>query len=503
MLRKFSKRRVAGSFIFDWLGSIGLLLAAAWLRINIDHLPQGWIEFFQNLDIRMGWTVAGGYRIDQVLSPLVILLVAVIWPLYFGVFGVYEGKRNSNLQQELLNIFLAVSTSMVFLAGVLYFTYRETPRLILPIFYVLDLLLLWSSRILLHILKKGFGKSDFGNRRHVIIIGAGPVGVNVAAELKKYEWSDIIISGFADDGEKKRGKRISGYPVLGTLSDLAQIKGEYSISDAIITLPLSAHDRLVEVAILLQKLSVRVFVVPDLFTLSFPNASLDGFGGIPLIDLGQPGLHGYRRFLKRAFDTVAVSLGLVVLSPLLLVIAVLIKIDSKGPVFYQQNRIGENGRLFNMLKFRSMCNNADPAIHKAYVTHLIRDNVGLDDCDENGGKSLKMSADPRVTKIGKFLRKSSLDELPQLFNVLKGEMSLVGPRPPLSYEVELYQEWHRKRFEALPGITGMWQVRGRNRVSFDEMVRMDIEYIQKQSFWLDLWILAKTPLAIIYGAGAG
>jgi lipopolysaccharide/colanic/teichoic acid biosynthesis glycosyltransferase len=164
--------------------------------------------------------------------------------------------------------------------------------------------------------------------------------------------------------------------------------------------------------------------------------------------------------------------------------------------------VGENGRQFLMFKFRSMRADTDPKIHQDYVTRLIKDNISLEDL---GGDSvsLKMENDPRITRIGKFVRKSSIDELPQLINVLRGERSLVGPRPPLLYEVDLYQDWHKRRFEVPPGITGIWQVSGRNRVSFDEMVRMDLEYIEKQSLWLDIKLLLKTPRAVIGAQGAG
>ena len=217
----------------------------------------------------------------------------------------------------------------------------------------------------------------------------------------------------------------------------------------------------------------------------------------------MPSGHGWRRFSKRAFDTVVAAVGLVLISPLLAVIAVLIRFGSPGPVIFRQRRIGENGRPFTMFKFRSMRADADPQLHQAYVTRLIQQNLGPADLAAEGAKSLKLAADPRVTRVGAFLRQTSLDELPQLFNVLRGEMSLVGPRPHIAYEVELYQAWHKRRLTAPPGITGLWQVRGRNRVSFEEMVRMDLEYIDRQSLWLDLQLLAQTTLAVIAGRGAG
>lgn len=207
---------------------------------------------------------------------------------------------------------------------------------------------------------------------------------------------------------------------------------------------------------------------------------------------------------KQALDAALSSVLLVVLSPLLLLIGLLIKLDSRGPVFFLQDRVGYDpttGRqiIFKMRKFRTMRHGADQSTHRAYVSNLIKQNTGL--VDRAG--SLKMVNDPRITRVGRFLRKSSLDELPQLINVMLGEMSLVGPRPALPYEVEIYEDWHCRRLQALPGMTGWWQVMGRNRVSFDDMVRMDVYYIEHSSLGLDLKILLLTPLAVFAGKGAG
>jgi exopolysaccharide biosynthesis polyprenyl glycosylphosphotransferase len=201
--------------------------------------------------------------------------------------------------------------------------------------------------------------------------------------------------------------------------------------------------------------------------------------------------------LKRSIDILGSLAALVLLFPLFLVIAVLIKRTSEGPVFFRQRRVGQFGREFTFLKFRSMFVNNDPTIHKEYVQNLIHKKV-----DGSSG-AFKIKNDPRVTPIGRFIRKTSLDELPQFINVLKGEMSLVGPRPPISYELEKYSVWHRRRIlEAKPGITGEWQVHGRSRTSFDDMVRMDLRYIRNQSLWLDIKILLKTPFAVLNGDGA-
>jgi len=201
--------------------------------------------------------------------------------------------------------------------------------------------------------------------------------------------------------------------------------------------------------------------------------------------------------VKRGIDIVGSLFALTLFSPLFLVIAILIKMTSAGPVFYRQKRKGMHGAEFTFMKFRSMYVANDSKIHREFTQNLIRGNT------ENNTGFYKIQKDPRITPFGRILRSSSLDELPQFFNVLKGEMSLVGPRPPIPYEFECYQLWHRRRIlEAKPGITGLWQVNGRSRTSFDDMVRMDLQYIQDRSIWIDLKILLKTPFAVIGGNGA-
>jgi len=204
------------------------------------------------------------------------------------------------------------------------------------------------------------------------------------------------------------------------------------------------------------------------------------------------------RWVKRVLDIGGSLLVSVLLAPFFFAITLAIKLSSKGPVLYVQNRIGQCGRKFNLLKFRSMYVDTDASTHENYVTKLISGQV-----ETGEGKLYKITDDPRVTPLGRFLRRSSLDELPQFLNVLKGEMSLVGPRPPLDYEVRAYDFWHRRRFlEARPGITGLWQVSGRSRTTFDEMVRLDLHYARHQSFWMDIKILLQTPRAVLSADGA-
>jgi len=251
---------------------------------------------------------------------------------------------------------------------------------------------------------------------------------------------------------------------------------------------------------LLAQIKIRVRIFPD-------ESNDEGDNGEEYTfyrDLSS--VHDHQRRAKGAkrFMDVFLSLaGLVALSPLLLVIALLVKLTSKGPVLFRQERVGRFGVPFTFLKFRSMYINNDPSIHREYVAKLISGNAEVGQGGNSKGTTYKIVNDPRITPLGRFLRKSSLDELPQLINVLKGDMSLVGPRPPLPYEFERYRTWHKRRvFEVKPGITGLWQVMGRSRTTFDEMVRLDLRYVRSWSLGLDFRILLETPKAVLSAEGA-
>lgn len=210
-------------------------------------------------------------------------------------------------------------------------------------------------------------------------------------------------------------------------------------------------------------------------------------------------------FIKRFIDVVGSVIALIIFSPFFIIIPLCIRFTSRGPIFFRQERVGHLGRRFTFLKFRTMYINNDSSIHQEYIKKFILEQGSYDTKNEDRGKKsvYKIKDDPRVTPIGRFLRKSSLDELPQFINVLKGEMSLIGPRPPLPYEVKIYDIWHKRRIiEVKPGITGLWQVNGRSSTTFDEMVRLDIRYIKEWSLWLDIKILFQTPRAVLIGKGA-
>ncbi|HEY4689879.1 MAG TPA: sugar transferase, partial [Anaerolineae bacterium] len=262
------------------------------------------------------------------------------------------------------------------------------------------------------------------------------------------------------------------------------------IDEVLIALPLRAHQALVDLVLELQSQPVSIRVVPDLFDLAFARTQIEDIDGIPLVGLRDPVLTPIQRVVKRAFDLVVGSMLLIVFAVPILIIALAIKLDSPGPAIFRQRRAGENSRLFDMLKFRSMVEGADQQL----LESITRQPDAHDD--------FKRPDDPRVTRVGRFLRQFSLDELPQLFNVLHGEMSLVGPRPELPWIVERYADWQRKRFAVPQGLTGWWQVNGRSDKPLQAKVRDDLYYIQNYSILLDLRILWKTIGAVVRRKGA-
>jgi exopolysaccharide biosynthesis polyprenyl glycosylphosphotransferase len=373
----------------------------------------------------------------------------------------------------------------------LYFSYRDVPRLLFLYFFCIDLALLLGWRALLRGIFRLAGRSGRGRRR-VLIAGAGQVGRNVAENLQQQEWTDVEVIGFLDDDPTKQGKRLEGAPVLGPLQDAPDVIEEKEVQEVVFALPLGAHRELANLVVELQKLPVVVKVVPDFFDLAFFRSAIavDDLGGIPLLNLRASAIEGFPRMLKRTFDLVGAVCLTILLSPLLLIAAVLIKLDSKGPMIFRQLRVGENSRPFYVYKFRSMVANAEERLEEVMIE------------TEDGQVIHKANDDPRVTRVGRVLRRTSLDELPQLFNVIKGEMSLVGPRPELPFLVDRYEPWQRKRFAVPPGMTGWWQIRGRSDRPMHLHVEDDLFYIQNYSLLLDLQILWKTLGVVLRRRGA-
>ena len=293
-----------------------------------------------------------------------------------------------------------------------------------------------------------------------------------------------------------------GVPVVSDLKGLPDAIRESGANEVIITDPRVPGDALFEVMMRVgRRRGVEFRIAPSLFNCLPRKTEIDQIGALPMIRLFREPLSNIARIVKRASDIIIASIALTILAPLWLLVALFIKLDSRGPIFYKQERVGMDGRIFLFYKFRTMRVGTDDATHREYQRQYIagRPEANLGDAER---PAYKLLADARVTRVGRVLRRLSLDELPQLLNVLRGEMSVVGPRPPIPYEVEAYQLWHRKRLDMKPGLTGLWQVSGRNRLTFEEMVRLDLFYIENWSLLLDLKIILRTLPVMLRGDDA-
>ncbi|HEX5708097.1 MAG TPA: sugar transferase [Pyrinomonadaceae bacterium] len=293
-----------------------------------------------------------------------------------------------------------------------------------------------------------------------------------------------------------------GLPVVGRVEELAELLRETRANEVIITDPNVSRDLLFEVMMGAGRRSgVEFRLAPSLFSFLPRKTEVDQIGALPMIKLFREPLPRAARAAKRASDILLAGAALLVLAPVWLAVALLIKLDSRGPVFYRQERVGMDGRLFLFYKFRTMRADSDDRAHREFQRKYI---AGRDDTNLGARERpvYKMRDDPRITRVGRVLRRLSLDELPQLWNVLRGDMSVVGPRPPIPYEVEAYDLWHRQRLDMKPGLTGLWQVSGRNSLSFEEMVKLDLFYIENWSPLLDLKIILKTLPVMLRGDDA-
>jgi exopolysaccharide biosynthesis polyprenyl glycosylphosphotransferase len=425
-------------------------------------------------------------------GPWFYLLVPTIWALAFLALHVYDPARALRYLGDVQAVWSAVTWATLVFAGIAYLFFREFSRLLFFYFYLLDLAFLLGWRAMLQwLFRLGLGRSLVEPRR-VLIAGAGAVGQRLCQAIHAYRWTGLEMVGYVDDDEAKQGKTYAGCPVLGPLEDVGQLVSQHAVDEVILALPPRAQERARQVILALQELPANVRVVPDVFDLVFIRASVEEFAGIPLIGLREPVIEGPDRIMKRLFDLVVGSLALVLLSPLMLVAALMVRIDSPGPALLRQQRIGEGGQPFCMLKFRTMHLGAEAEEQQLAL-----------ETGQGPPTFVKRPDDPRVTRVGRVLRRFSIDELPQLLNVLKGDMSLVGPRPELPWLVERYRPWHRKRFAVPQGMTGWWQINGRSdRADYRLRAEDDLYYVRNWSIWLDLRILWMTVGAVLRGEGA-
>jgi exopolysaccharide biosynthesis polyprenyl glycosylphosphotransferase len=376
------------------------------------------------------------------------------------------------------------------MAGFLYLTFRDISRLQFLYFLFITLFLLLGYRALLRIGYRASGRARPGSRNNILILGAGDLGGRIARTLRDHSRWGYNLVGFLDDDAFKHGLLVEEYQVLGTILDVGVVSRERSVDEVWVALPIWAVDRLSLILNELERLPVRIKIVPDYFSLALVQAKAEVLDGIPIIGLREPVIEGFPRVIKRAFDILVGTLLILFSLPILLIIALAIRLDSPGPVLFRQPRVGENNRIFQMLKFRTMLPDAEEK-----QADVIQET-------EDGQIIHKHSDDPRVTSVGRFLRRYSLDELPQIFNVIRGDMSLVGPRPEMPWLVDRYDSWQRKRFAVPQGITGWWQITGRSDKPMHLHTEDDLYYVYNYSLWLDIQILLRTPIVVLRGKGA-
>jgi exopolysaccharide biosynthesis polyprenyl glycosylphosphotransferase len=470
MFRRFTVNYAVFSIIMDAILTFLALAFAIQLRPNLPELPG--LVPIQDISLLE-------------IPPFLYLLVPMVWIIVFLLSSVYDPRRNYRAADEMQSVTLATLLAAIIIAGVLYLFVRDFSRYLYVVFVVIDLIFLLVWRTVARFISRLTTRPV--SEKRVLIIGAGQVGRRVGQMMSEYNWTGLRLIGYLDDDPEKRTDNIN---IVGDIDDLRVIVTENDVDDVVVALPQRAYGRVNTLVYQLHDLPVTVRVVPDYFSLALYRASVDEFGGVPMINLRDPALNEVERLIKRIFDLVISGSTLIVFSPLMALIAFFIKLDSPGPAFFVQERAGENGRLFKMYKFRSMVLDADSFLSE------------LTEVTEDGDVIFKRSNDPRVTRVGKFLRRTSMDELPQLLNVIWGDMSLVGPRPELPWLVDRYELWQRKRFAVPQGITGWWQVNGRSDRPLRMKTEDDLYYVRNYSLWLDVYILLKTLFIVIRGNGA-
>lgn len=428
-----------------------------------------------------------GLDVSQARATLpwqIYLAVALIWIVVMLLLTPQRALFTRGLVEAIGRLLAAVVLASASFAGLLYLSLRDVSRLQFLSFVALDL----AALLIFHLAVRIYVRFRYRTtwQRRALVIGDPAAAERLAGEFARRPWTGVVVAGYTSDDYDAP----ASVPRLGTIAETPQIVSTKAIDEVIFALPAQQHPRIVKLSLDLLQQPVMVHMMPGLLDLTFARTPVETVGGIPLISLRESALSEPQRILKRLFDMGASALLLLLLSPIMAIIALLIKLESPGPIFFFQERIGEQGRRFKMIKFRSMYQDADKRWHEVARR------------DENGNLLHKSNDDPRVTKVGRKLRRTSLDELPQLINVLLGQMSLVGPRPEMPYIAAEYAPWQWQRFRVPPGITGWWQVNGRSDKPMHLHTEDDLYYIQNYSFWLDLRILMKTVSVVFQGHGA-
>ncbi|MGA8184524.1 MAG: sugar transferase [Terriglobia bacterium] len=443
---------------------------------------------------RSGLSVSEFFSMRVKVQNFVVFVgLLFVWHIIFASFSLYESRRLVPRESEILDTLKATSLcAFALAAAALLFHIGMVDLPFLVVLWGASSTMIISSRLAIRFFLNYIRKRG-RNLRHVLIVGTNARAVQFARRIESKEELGFRVIGFAD--QKWPGLKTlegTGNRLVCGLNGIADFVRNAVVDEIVIALPLrSFYVQAAEIAVLCEEQGIVMRFLPRIFNLHKARSTAEEMGGDSLLTLSTGPLDGWPVFVKRGLDVVLSSVLLLVLSPLLLLTALVVKLTSPGPVLFRQRRVGLNKRQFWICKFRTMVPDAEKRMAE------------LEKSNEVSGPVFKIKNDPRLTPVGKFLRSTSIDELPQLLNVLRGDMSLVGPRPlPIRDCQGFEQDWHRRRFSVRPGITCLWQVNGRSSVPFERWMELDMQYIDEWSLWLDFKILAGTIPAVLKGSGA-
>jgi exopolysaccharide biosynthesis polyprenyl glycosylphosphotransferase len=456
---------------------ITLIIADFWITMAMLLVAEHFRPFLPGEEIEPSFLIQ---------NYSIYFFCPFLFHVLFSLTGVYDYKRIPNFPSQITRLTFSYSLAVWVFAGVLFFTFRETSRLLVIYFSFINYIALIVERyVVCSILKK---KHNRNNAASVLIVGVSDTSNLLAKTISEELGSVFKLVGFVDFEAPEDLELPARF--LGTIQDLGEIVRKNEVEIIIIAKTDCHYGYLESLVRDLIHLPVRIYLAPDSVQLALVEAEVEQVGNIVLIGIREPVIQGGKRFSKRIMD-IAISVVLFLLTwPLLIVIWIFIKIDSKGPVIFAASRVGEGGKVFRMYKFRTMYVGSENLQHSVTKT------------DEQGRKIYKVKDDPRITKVGRWLRQTSLDELPQLFNVLKGEMSWVGPRPEQPFITKEYEHWQWQRVLVPPGVTGWWQVSGRSDLPMHLNTNYDVYYVRNYSILLDLKILIRTVVEVLRGKGA-
>ena len=469
-------------------------------RIGIDALLIN-IAFILAYTARYDWEILRdvvapeSYKPLTDFWPLEVALTLITLAAFWGR-GVYSQARGARWIDQMGKVLGGTLVSIsILVLGLLLFTPVLPSRLLFPFTLAGMILIFGVERFAIQRIRMMLWKQGI-NVRRMLVVGATHAGQRIMKEVLDQPGFGYALVGYVEDTDELKPWTvpITGHAEparLGDITDIDRVIARYGVDEVVVALPSNSHARILDVLEQCRSERVAFRLVPDLFEVRFNEVQIDALNGIPLIGVKDVVLQGGNLWLKRTMDVVLATAILFVTAPLIALIAVAIKLERpRGPVLFKQVRIGRGGRPFYFYKFRSMRPDAEDLKEQ------------LLDLNEADGPIFKIRNDPRVTGVGRLLRRTSLDELPQVFNILRGDMSWVGPRPPVPSEVEAYTDWHRRRLEITPGLTGLWQVSGRSDLSFDEMVKLDLYYAENWSLFFDLKIILLTIPAVLSARGA-